>query len=342
MVDTRFHAYSGVQSLHALLDAVGQQDLIEGQDLPDLPVAGADELEVAGKSDIAVAANRKYLDALKATKAGLVLVTADLAADAPDGIVAIIADDPRGVFVDILDCLYPQSSRHLIQQTNAGGTDNSGIEDNVEVGPGTIIGAGAEIGAGTTIGPNCYIGAGVTIGRDCIIAANVSIECTYMGNDVFVQPGARIGVEGFGWLDHGRSNRKVAQLGRVIVQDNVQIGANSIIDRGALGDTVIGEGTKIDNLVQIGHNSKLGRNCLIAATSGLSGSTILGDSVLVGGGVGTAGHLTIGSGSIVNGRAAVTKDWPEGSKLAGAPAQDVRDFWRELAVLRRLTKGDKK
>jgi len=134
----------------------------------------------------------------------------------------------------------------------------------------------------------------------------------------------------------------VPQLGRVLIQDKVEIGANTTIDRGALGDTMVGEGTKIDNLVQIGHNCRIGRNCLIAAMSGLSGSTILGDGVLMGGGVGTSGHLTIGAGSVVHGRAAVTKDWPAGSKLAGAPAQDIREFWREIAVMRRLAKGDKR
>src|SRR5690606_13582488 len=154
-------------------------------------------------------------------------------------------------------------------------------------------------------------------------------DCAYLGNNVVVHAGARIGSEGFGWLDLGRSNRKIPQLGRVIVQDGVEIGANTTIDRGALGDTVIGEGTKIDNLVQIGHNCHLGRNCLIAAQSGLSGSTVLEDGVLMGGGVGTAGHLTIGRGSVVHGRAAVTKSWPANSKLIGAPAQDIKDFWRE-------------
>lgn len=341
MVDTRFHSYAGPQSLHALLTAVNQGALIQAQNLPDIAVSGAHELETAGASDIAVAATSKYGEALTQSGAGLVLIKQDLAALVPGSAIGIIADDPRGVFVDMLDVLYPQASRYLVARSNAGTVGSAHFTD-VMVGPGTVIGEGAEIGAGTVIGPNCTIGGGVAIGRGCVIGANVTIECSYIGDYVFVQPGACIGVEGFGWLDHGRSNRKVAQLGRVIIQDRVQIGANSVIDRGALGDTVIGEGTKIDNLVQIGHNSKLGRNCLIAATTGLSGSTILGDSVLVGGGVGTAGHLSIGSGSVVNGRAAVTKDWPAGSKLAGAPAQDVRDFWRELAVLRRLTKGDKK
>lgn len=340
MVDTRFFPFSGGLELRKLLSNTGHEKIAANSAIGDFFVDGAGELETAGANEIAVAANKQYAEALSTSSAGAILVSAELAEFVPNGCIAVVAEDPRGVFTDLLEQLYPDVSHYLVARTGEGRGET--LESDVVIGLGAIVGPDAEIGSGTIIGPNCVIGAGVTIGRNCVIGANVSMECTLMGNNVFVQPGARIGVEGFGWLDHGRSNRKVPQLGRVIIQDNVQIGANTVVDRGALGDTTIGEGTKIDNLAQIGHNSKLGRNCLIAATSGLSGSTIFGDSVLVGGGVGTSGHLSVGSGSIISGRAAVTKDWPAGSKLAGAPAQDVRDFWRELAVLRRLSKGDKK
>lgn len=342
MVDARFFPPMGRRTLHQLLLDAGHQQLADSLPSKEFVVEGAGELETARSGEIAVAANKQYADALAQSKAGAVFVTKDLAELVDGDCIAVVAGDPRGAFTDMLDLLYPNPSRHLVGRTNTVGSESAHVEDDVEIGPGTVIGPDVEIGSGTILGANCVIGAGVTIGRNCILGANVSLECTLMGNGVFVQPGARIGVEGFGWLEHGGANRKVPQLGRVIIQDGVQIGANTVIDRGALGDTTIGENTKIDNLVQIGHNSKLGRNCLIAATTGLSGSTVFGDSVLVGGGVGTAGHLSVGSNSLINGRAAVTKDWPAGSKLAGAPAQDVRDFWRELAVLRRLTKGDKK
>jgi UDP-3-O-[3-hydroxymyristoyl] glucosamine N-acyltransferase len=205
-----------------------------------------------------------------------------------------------------------------------------------------VLGQGVEIGRNSVIGANTVIGAGVAIGRNVTIASNCTIDCSYIGNDVVIHAGARIGCEGFGWLDFGRSNRKIPQLGRVIVQDKVEIGANTTIDRGALGDTVIGEGTKIDNLVQIGHNCRIGRYCLIAGQAGLSGSTILEDGVLMGGGAGTSGHLTIGAGTIVRGRAAVATDIPAGSDVAGAPAHNFRDFWREVATLRRLSKGERR
>ncbi len=341
MVDTRFHPFIGATNLGALLSGAGHTEL----SVPNAEatvIDDADDLELAGPSAIALAANRKYADGLAGTRAGAVIVIKALQDQVPEGTTAIVASDPHGVFADILDYLYPQDTRFILSRTNGASGNSLQIEDDVSMGPNVVIGPGAEIGAGTVIGANAVIGAGVAIGRGSVIGANVTIECAFLGDRVVVNSGARIGTEGFGWLDQGRSNRKIPQLGRVIIQDRVEIGANATIDRGALGDTVIGEGTKIDNLVQIGHNCRIGRGCLIAATSGLSGTTVVEDGVLMGGGVGTSGHLTIGAGTIVHGRAAVTKDWPAGSKIAGAPAQDIKDFWRETAALRRLTKGDEK
>lgn len=341
MVDTRFHRFAGPFSVGELLARIKQVDLLESLGDTGLIISGAAELELAGPGDLALAAHTSYIDELRSTSAGAVIVLPALRDVVPAHSLAIVSAKPHQLFADILDCLFPANTRSII----ASGREDLGapiFERDVVTGSNVVIGSGVEIGRGTIIGANTVIGSGVTIGRNCVIAANCTIDCAHIGNDVVIHSGVRIGTEGFGWLDLGQANRKVPQLGRVLVQDRVEIGANSTIDRGALGDTMIGEGTKIDNLVQIGHNCKIGRNCLIAAMSGLAGSTIVGDSVLMGGGVGTAGHLTIGSGSVVNGRSAVTKNWPPGSKLAGAPAQDIRDFWRELATMRKLSKGDKR
>ncbi|HEY8576282.1 MAG TPA: UDP-3-O-(3-hydroxymyristoyl)glucosamine N-acyltransferase [Devosia sp.] len=341
MVDTRFHRFAGTQTLGTLLTEIGQSQLLAAIGNPDLPISGVAELHLAKAGELALAAHSSYADDLRSTSAGAVIVSAALADAVPAHTLAIIADKPHYLFADLLDRLYPSDTRSVI----SGSRDDLGapvFERDVVIGSNVVIGAGVEIGRGTVIGANTVIGPGVTIGRNCIIAANCTIDCAHIGNEVVIHSGVRIGAEGFGWLDFAQSNRKVPQLGRVLVQDRVEIGANSTIDRGALGDTMIGEGTKIDNLVQIGHNCRIGRNCLIAAMSGLSGTTTLEDGVLLGGGVGTSGHLTIGAGSVVHGRAAVTKDWPAGSKLAGAPAQDIRDFWRELATVRKLSKGDKR
>ena len=341
MVDTRFHRFSGPHSVGAILSALDRADMLTELADTSLSISGVTELDLAGPGDLALAAHTSYIEELRATSAGAVVVLPAMRDVVPLQTLAIVADKPHHLFADILDYLYPSSTRAVI----ASGRDDLGapvFERDVSIGSNVVVGPGVEIGRGSIIGANTVIGAGVTIGRNCVIAANCTIDCAHIGNDVVIHSGVRIGTEGFGWLDFGQSNRKVPQLGRVLIQDRVEIGANSTIDRGALGDTMIGEGTKIDNLVQIGHNCKIGRSCLIAAMSGLSGSTIVEDGVLMGGGVGTSGHMTIGAGSVVHGRAAVTKNWPPGSKLAGAPAQDIRDFWREIAAMRKLSKGDKR
>jgi UDP-3-O-[3-hydroxymyristoyl] glucosamine N-acyltransferase len=339
MVDTRFHSHSGPAPLRALLASLTRQAQLDDERAEALVILGADELPIAGPGHIALAAHRNYLDELKATAAGVVIVLPGLRDAVPPGTIALVDDQPHELFADILDALYPASTRGGV-----GGmaTAEPFLEEGVSLGPNVVIGAGVEIGRGTSIGANTVIGPGVAIGRNSTVASNVTIDCAYLGSDVVIHAGARIGTEGFGWLDFGKSNRKIPQLGRVIIQDGVEIGANSTIDRGALGDTVIGEGTKIDNLVQIGHNCRIGRYCLIAAQSGLSGATVLEDGVLMAGGTGTGGHLTIGAGSVVYGRAGVSKSWPAGSKLFGAPARDIKEYWREAAMLRRLSKGEQR
>jgi UDP-3-O-[3-hydroxymyristoyl] glucosamine N-acyltransferase len=336
MVDTRFHSFAGSRSLSSLLAAIDLQ-----MDLPDDDplIEGAEELHLAGPGQLALAAHADYREALQATEASVVIVSKDLAEAVPEGAIAVVARDPHMAFVGILEQLYPQNTRTTL--TSLMGVDDAPphTENNVQIGANVVIGPGVEIGRGTIIGPNSVIGAGVTIGRNATIGANCSIECAHLGNGVVVHAGARIGSEGFGWLDHGRSNRKIPQLGRVILQDRVEIGANSTVDRGALGDTVIGEGTKIDNLVQIGHNCRIGRNCLLAGMSGLAGSTTLEDSVMIGAAAITTGHLTIGAASIVLARAVVTKDVKRGGRVGGYPAQDVHAWRRETATLRLLSKG---
>ena len=340
MVDSRFHASTEPAPLGALLEAVGFTSPLDDLRVRQLRVTGAQELATAGPHHIALAAHRDYLPELTATGAGAVIVSSALRDSVPRSAVAVVAPRPHELFVDLLHRLYPGDTRAVLVAGLAAASDTAFIEDSVSIGPNVVLGPGVEIGAGTVIGANTVIGAGVAIGRNCTIGSNCTIDCAYLGNDVVLHPGARIGTEGFGWLDFTRSNRKIPQLGRAILQDRVEVGANSTIDRGALGDTVIGEGTKIDNLVQIGHNCRIGRNCLIAAFTGLSGSTIVEDGVMFGGGAATSGHLTVGRGSIIYAWGGVTKDVPPGSRYAGFPAEDVRAWRRSVAAARRLTHKD--
>jgi UDP-3-O-[3-hydroxymyristoyl] glucosamine N-acyltransferase len=336
MVDTRFHAPAAPQPLMALLKSLELAEQVDDLRARSLMVVGAHELALAGEGHVALAAHRDYLPDLLTTSAGAVVVSPSLKESVPATSLALVAARPQELFVELLHRLYPGNTRRVL----AGPLLNSRpavLEDAVEIGANVVIGPGVEIGSGTVIGPNTVIGAGVAIGRDCVIGANCTVDCAYLGNRVVLHPGARIGTEGFGWVDFTRSNRKIPQLGRVILQDGVEVGANSTIDRGALGDTVVGEGSKIDNLVQIGHNCRIGRNCLIAGMVGLAGSTTIEDEVLIGAGAGTAGHLTIGRGSVIYARSGVSKDVPPGSRFAGAPAEDVRDWRRGIAAVRRLS-----
>ena len=341
LVDTRFHLFSGPSALPALLQAVGQAMVLDDERIALLTIAGASELDTAGPDHIALAASKDYIDALRQTGAGAVIVVPNLRDYVPATAIPIVAERPHELFAALLAHLYPADTRASVKAMVDGTYIAPRIEEGALVGENVVLGPGVEIGSGSYIGPNSVIGPGVAIGRDSTVGPNCSIECAYVGSNVVLHAGARIGTEGFGWLDFGQTNRKIPQLGRVILQDGVEVGANSTIDRGALGDTIVGEGTKIDNLVQIGHNCRIGRYCLIAGTAALAGSTVLGDGVLVGAGAGTSGHITIGAGSVLYARAGVTKSWPPGSKIIGAPAQDVRGFWRELAALRRLGKGER-
>jgi UDP-3-O-[3-hydroxymyristoyl] glucosamine N-acyltransferase len=210
------------------------------------------------------------------------------------------------------------------------------LEDGVRIDPGAVVGPGAEIGSGTVLGPNAVIGPNVRIGRDCSIGAGATLTHALVGNRVIVHPGARIGQDGFGFAMGAGGHIKVPQVGRVIIQDDVEIGANTTIDRGASRDTVVGEGTKIDNLVQIAHNVVIGRHCVIVSGVGISGSTTLEDYVVLGGQVGVVGHLRIGMGSQIAGSSNVNRDVPPGSRWGGTPAKPVRTWFREMTTLARL------
>jgi len=342
MVDTRFHSCSDPYDLSTLLTKAGFADLIPSTNDANHLIVGASEVINAKSNEVALIAEKKYLVSLSNSNAGVIITGEGLSEKIESNSIIIETRNPQLVFTKILNILYPNYARENISFSKQVIKSNQIIEDNVYIGENAVVGDNVEIGLGTIISPNAVIGFGVTIGRNCLIGANASVEYAHLGDNVVINAGARIGTEGFGWLDIGNENIKVPQLGRVIIQDNVEIGANTTIDRGALGDTTIGQNTKIDNLVQVGHNCQIGKSCLIAAMSGISGSTIIEDGVLLGGGAGTSGHLTIGAGSMIHGRAAVTKDWPANSKLAGAPAQDIKDFWREIAAMRRLMRGSKK
>ncbi|MFC5068797.1 UDP-3-O-(3-hydroxymyristoyl)glucosamine N-acyltransferase [Flaviflagellibacter deserti] len=310
-------------------------------------VSGIAPLERAAATDLTFLENKSYTAAFRTTRAGACFVHPDLADQAPEGLVLLVSREPYRAFAHAAGTLFPSALRPSPVFGGVGigpGAHvhpDARLEDGVTVEPGAVIGPRAEIGAGTLVGANAVIGADVRIGRDCTISAGASVTHALLGNRVIVHPGTRIGQDGFGFAMGPRGHLKVPQIGRVIIQDDVEIGANACIDRGANRDTIVGEGTKIDNLVQIAHNVVIGRHCIIVSQTGISGSTVLGDFVVLGGQVGTVGHIEIGSGAQVGAKGGVMNNVPPGARYGGFPAQPLRAWLKETAVLRRLAREQK-
>ncbi len=298
----------------------------------------------AGPGALAFLDNPKYATDLAQCRATACLVAPRFLDRIPAGTVALVSPEPYRAFAQIVAHLYPDAMRPSSNYAVAGIAPGAHVhpdawlEDNVIVDPGAVIGPRAEIGEGTIIGANCVIGPDVRIGRKCSIGTNTTVVYALIGDRVILHAGVRVGQDGFGFAMGMGGHVKVPQTGRVIIQNDCDIGSNTTIDRGANRDTVLGEGTKIDNLVQIGHNTTLGRHCVIVSQVGISGSTEIGDYVVIGGQTGIAGHLRIGTGAQIAACSGVMNDVPSGEKWGGSPARPLRDFWRKEAAVEKLAR----
>jgi UDP-3-O-[3-hydroxymyristoyl] glucosamine N-acyltransferase len=309
-------------------------------------IEGLAALETAGPSDLAYMDNPKYVAELRATSAGFCLVSPRYAAHAPAATVALVTPHPYHLFAKALTRFYPTASRPVSMFGTPPGVTagamvhaSAKLEEGVTLDPGVIVGPDVEIGSGSLVCAGAVIGPGVRIGRDCVVGSTATLQCALIGNRVIIHPGVRIGQDGFGFAMSPKGHVKVPQIGRVIIQDDVEIGANSTIDRGASRDTTIGEGTKIDNLVQIGHNVVIGRHCVIIAQVGISGSTTLEDFAVLAGQVGVAGHVTIGAGAQIAAKSGIMSDIPRGTKWGGIPARPARQWLRESVLLKQMATG---
>jgi UDP-3-O-[3-hydroxymyristoyl] glucosamine N-acyltransferase len=332
--DPRFFARTGPHSLAAVVDAA------EAEAPPRrLMFRGVAPLALAEAADVSFLDNRKYLGALEKTRAGAVIVHPDLADKVPSSAVPIQTTEVYAAWARVATLFHPLPPVVPGVHPSAVIGADVRIDPSAEIGPLAVIGERAVIGARTRVASLAGIGAGVEIGRDCRVGSHASISHARLGDRVFVYPGVRIGQEGFGFAVAQDGFLTVPQLGLVIVHDNVEIGANTTVDRGGMTDTVIGAGTRIDNLVQIAHGVRLGRCCVLAGQVGIAGSTVLEDFVQVGGQGAVSGHLVIGRGAKIAARAGVMQDVAAGAEMGGTPAQPVRAWMREVAWLRRVTRS---
>ncbi|MFS8038023.1 UDP-3-O-(3-hydroxymyristoyl)glucosamine N-acyltransferase [Xanthobacter sp. AM11] len=314
----------------------------EAETLGQRRIVGVATLETAGPEELVFCDTFLFAEKLGTTRAGAVITSERFAPKVPAGAVVLLAARPAAAFLAVTRRMFPSALRpqpifgHEGVAPGAQVHPKARLEDGVTVDPGAVVGPGAEIGSGTIICAGAIVGPNVRIGRDCAIGPGASVIHAFLGNGVVIHGGARIGTDGFGYQPSPAGHVKVPQVGRVVVQDQVEIGANTTIDRGALTDTVIGEGTKIDNLVQIAHNVVIGRHCIIVSQTGISGSTTLGDFVMLGGQVGVVGHVTIGTGAQIAASSNVKGDVPPGVRWGGSPAKPVREWFREVTTLKRL------
>lgn len=307
-------------------------------------IEGVAPLDRAGPADLVFLDNPRYAADLDRTAAGACLVSSRFKARVPAGTVALVTPQPYRAFSMVAAALFPEAMRPGSMFGASGISPGSFVhpearlEKGVVVDPGAVVGPGAEIGSGTVIAANAVIGPQVRIGRDCAVGAGTCVAHALVGNRVILHSGVRIGQDGFGFALGPKGHLKVPQVGRVVIQDDVEIGANTTVDRGANRDTVIGEGTKIDNLVQIGHNVVIGRHCIIVAQVGISGSVTVEDFVAIGGQVGVVGHVRIGAGAQIAGSSNVASDVPPGARWGGTPAKPVREWFREITLLNTMAK----
>lgn len=303
---------------------------------PDEPVTGVAGIKEAQPGDCTFVANAKYLAALKTTRASVVIVSRKDAVD--DGHTIVRVDNPSLAFVKVVEQTAPPPIRRE-PGVHAGAHVAAGVKfgKNVSIQATAVIEPGVVIGDRTVIGAGSYVGHESHIGNDCIIYPRVTLrERTRLGDRVVLHSGVVLGADGFGYEMVEGKHQKIPQVGSVEIGDDVEIGANTAIDRARFGKTRIGRGTKIDNLVQIGHNCVIGEHCIICGLVGIAGSTMIGNSVTIAGQVGIAGHLVIGDKSIIMAQAGVTKDVPPGSFMLGAPAVPHTEFKRVNAAIHRL------
>lgn len=340
MADSRFFPTPAPRTLQEIVEATGAR--LHTVSAGALEIHDVAPLDRAQSGHVSFLDNTKYVDSFRSSAATACFVREKFIDQAPEGIVLLISDDPYRNYAITAQLFYPFvpiaediSPQAMIDPSAIIGRDCS-------IGPGAVLGKGVVIGDRTAIGANAVLHDGVNVGSDTRIGALSSLSHALIGDRVIIHRGVHIGQDGFGFAMSREGHVKVPQLGRVVIEDEVEIGAGTCIDRGTGPDTVVGAGTKIDNLVQIGHNAQIGQRSVMVAQSGVAGSTRVGDGVVLGGQVGIAGHLRIGHGVKIAAQSGVMTDIPSGVSYGGCPAVPIKEWHRQSVALSKLTKPKKK
>ncbi len=301
-------------------------------------LTGVSSLKEAMKTDVAFLGNEKYEPQVLPSKAGVVLVPPQYAVEPPEGRAWIVCENPSQAFSKVVAVFTLPPVKYEAGVDARAVVDPTAVVDpSASIGPCAVICKGARIGARSVVGAGCFIGENTSVGEDCLFYANVTIrERCIVGNRVILHPGVVIGADGFGYDSTPQGHIKVPQVGIVQLDDDVEIGANSCVDRARFGRTWIQQGTKIDNLVQVGHNVQVGPGCLLVGQCGISGSCVLGKGVIFAGQAASAGHLQIADGTIVMGQSGLSKDTEPGAILMGSPAMDRREWARQQMYVGRI------
>lgn len=335
MADPRFFRRAGPFPLAALAERAGAR--LADPATGGMPVRDVAPLDAAGPDDLSFFDNPKYLEQFRATRAGACVTAEKNAGRAPPGVALLLSPSPYAAYARIAQAFYPDPPVAAGRHPSAVVAETAVLGEGAWIGPCAVIEPGVRIGAGSSIGAGCYLGENVEIGAGCQIAPNCTLTHCLVGDRVRLHPGVRIGQDGFGFHPDPAGHVKVPQLGRVQIGDDCEIGANVCIDRGAGPDTVIGAGSWIDNLVQVGHNVQTGRGCILVAQAGISGSTRLGNFVAIAAQSGVAGHLTLGDGAQLAAKSGAMHSLPAGETWGGTPAMPLKKYFRMMKTLEKLS-----
>ena len=336
MVDTIFYKHKGNKSIKEIAEITNAVIATEG--VENEIISNVCSIESAGNEDVCFFYDKKNKDRASNIKAKACVTTKELQNLIPDGVIVLVVENPKLSFINLLEAFYGEYTPEAKIEESARISKTAVIGKNCYIGHNVVIEDDVTIGDNSIIEANAYIGKGCKIGNNCRIANNASISYCLMGNDCYIYTGARIGQDGFGFSVVEGRHKRIPQIGRVIIGNDVEIGANACIDRGALDDTIIGNGCRVDNLVQVAHNDKIGNYCILVAQTGIAGSCTFGDYVVCGGQTGFADHLTVGSGAQIGAQSGVMRDIEPGAIVMGTPTVPFKDFMRQVAFLQKNSK----